>query len=161
MTEKDACALLKARFEKAGYAITENVAFAEDGVAFEIDGFDAHKRVGYEYLTEEAGDGWDVDGDVIATLEGKRDAGELFILVVDEKDAADAAALGRAADVFLEQLAADAKSGDADDDDDDDDKPAAKKPAKPAAKKPAAKKPAAKRAAKPTKSPPKKPAKKK
>ena len=138
MTERDACALLKARFEKAGFTIAENVAFDEAGVRFEIDGFDAAKRVGYEYVTEEAGDSWDVDGAVIAALEARRDAGELFILVVDEKDAADAAALGRAADVFLEQLA------ELDDDDGGD------KPKKKAAKKPAAKKP---RAAKPTKSP--------
>jgi hypothetical protein len=151
MTEHDACALLKARFEKAGFKIAENVGFDEDGVKFEVDGFDAAKRVGYEYLTEEAGDGWDVDGTVIAALEARRDAGELYILVVDEKDAADAAALTRAADVFLGQLEA---LDDDDDEDEDkgDDKPATKKPAKKAvAKKPAAKKPA--RAAKPTKSP--------
>ena len=149
MTEHDACALLKARFEKAGFKIAENVGFDEDGVKFEVDGFDADKRVGYEYLTEEAGDGWDVDGTVIAALEARRDAGELYILVVDEKDAADAAALTRAADVFLEQLE---ELSDDDDDDKGDGKPADKKPAKKAAaKKPAAKKHA--RAAKPTKSP--------
>lgn len=139
MTEKQACALLKARFEKAGFAIAENVAFDEAGVKFEIDGFDAGKRVGYEYLTEEAGDGWDVDGAVISALEARRDAGELFILVVDEHDATDAAALGRAADVFLGQL------DELADDEDDDDKPAKK----PAAKKAAPKK----RAAKSTKAP--------
>ena len=38
-------------------------------------------------------------------LEARRDAGELFILVVGEADAPDAAALGRAADLFLGQLA--------------------------------------------------------
>lgn len=146
MTEKDACALLKARFQKAGYKIAENVAFDEDGVAFEVDGFDAAKRVGYEYVTDEAGDTWDVGSDVVAALEARRDAGELFILVVGEADAPDAAALGRAADLFLGQLAemeADEKPKK---------KPAAKKPAAkkppptpPAKKKPAAKKPAAKR----------------
>ena len=164
MTEASACALLKARFEKAGYAIAENVAFDEDGVAFEVDGFDAAKRVGYEYITDEAGDTWDVDNDVIAKLAERRDAGELFILVVGESEAPDAAALGRAADLFLGQLteierdgkkpakaaaakasaakAPAAKSLAAK-------KPAAKKPAakKPAAKKPAAKKPAAKKPA--------------
>jgi hypothetical protein len=104
MTESDACALLKARFEKAGFEISENVAFDEDGIAFEVDGYDADKRVGYEYVTDEAGDSWDVGSDVIAALEAKRDAGELFILVVGEADAPDAAALGRAADLFLGQL---------------------------------------------------------
>jgi len=142
MTEKDACALLKARFQKAGYKIAENVAFDEDGVAFEVDGFDAAKRVGYEYVTDEAGDTWDVGSDVVSALEARRDAGELFILVVGETDAPDVAALGRAADLFLGQLAeieADQKPKK---------KPAAKKkppPTPPAKKKPAAKKPAAKR----------------
>ncbi|HEY0252596.1 MAG TPA: hypothetical protein VGC41_13770 [Kofleriaceae bacterium] len=136
MKEQAACALLKARFEKAGYHIEQNVTFDEDGVSFEVDGFDDEKRVGYEYLTEEAGDSWDVDSDVIAKLNERRDAGEVFILVVSEADAPDAKSLTSAADVFLEQL-----------------KPAVKKPAtkKPTAKKPTAKKPAAKKpAAKPT-----------
>jgi len=142
MTEKDACALLKKRFEKAGFAIEENVAFDEDGVAFEVDGFDAAKRVGYEYVTDEAGDSWDVDSDVIAKLDERRGAGDLFILVVGEADAPDAAALGRAADLFLGQLEMEPKAGEKK-------KAPAKKaaPTKKAApaKKPAAKKPAAKK----------------
>lgn len=132
MTERDACALLKARFEKAGYEIEENIPFDEDGVVFEIDGFDAEKRVGYEYVTEEAGDSWDVDGDVIATLDERRRAGKLFVLVVNEADAPDAKSLGEAADAFLASL------------DEKPTKPAKKSAKKPAAK-PAAKKPAAKK----------------
>jgi hypothetical protein len=132
MTEHDACALLKARFEKAGYEIDGNVMFDEDGVRFEIDGFDAEKRVGYEYVTEEAGDSWDVDGEVIDALNAARRAGKLFILVVNENDAPDADSLGKAADAFIASL---------------DERPT--KPAKKsAAKKPAAKKPAAKTASK-------------
>jgi hypothetical protein len=123
MTERDACKLLKARFEQAGYHIAENVALDEDGLAFEVDGFDAARRVGYEYITEEAGDSWDVDASAITA---RRDAG-LFVLVVDEKDAPDATKLGAAADLFLAQLP-----------------PLAKKPPpipnKAATKKPAAKK---------------------
>jgi len=101
MTEREACALLKARFEKAGYKVADNVAFDEDGLAFEIDGYDADARVGYEYVTEEAGDSWDVDVDAI---EAHRKAGTLFVLVVDEADAPDAASLGAAADKFLAEL---------------------------------------------------------
>jgi hypothetical protein len=148
MTEQSACALLKARFEKAGYAIEENVAFDEDGVAFEVDGFDADKRVGYEYITDEAGDTWDVDNEVIAKLAARRDAGELFILVVGESEAPDAAALGRAADLFLGQLA-------------EIERDAKPKKAAPAKKAAAAKKPAAKKAAPAKKPAAKKPAKKK
>jgi len=135
MTERDACALLKARFEAAGYQIAENQPFDEDGIHFEIDGFDAGARVGYEYMTDEAGDTWDVDDAVVAALATKLREGTLSVLVIGENDAPDATSLARAADAFLKGLAPmksapkPAK------------KPAAKKPA--AEKKPAAKKPAA------------------
>lgn len=129
MTERDACALLKARFEAAGYQIAENQPFDEDGIHFEIDGFDAGARVGYEYMTDEAGDTWDVDDAVVAALARKLREGTLSVLVIGENDAPDAASLARAADAFLKGLAP-VKS--------------APKPAKkPAPKKPAPKKPAA------------------
>ena len=114
MEERAACALLKARFEQAGFRIAEHQSFDENGIRFEIDGFDAERRVGYEYVTEEAGDGWDVDGDVIAALEARRKNGELHILVVDEAQAPDEASLRRRADAFIAELpapAAAAKAG--------------------------------------------------
>jgi hypothetical protein len=140
MTERDACALLKARFERAGFEIAENVMLDEHGVHFEIDGYDAEKHVGYEYVTEEAGDSWDVDGEVIDALNAARRTGQLFVLIASETDAPDAAALGKLADAFLagldEKPTEPGKKSAAK-------KPAPKKPAaKPAAKKPAAKKPA-------------------
>ena len=106
MEERSACAQLKRRFEAAGFHIKENQRFDEDGVWFEIDGFDAARRVGYEYVTREAGDGWDVDGNVIARLAERRQRGELHVLVVDEADAPDAAALDRVIDAFLGELKA-------------------------------------------------------
>jgi hypothetical protein len=150
MDERAACALLKARFEAAGFQIQENRPFDEAGVTFEIDGYDPARRVGYEYVTAEAGDGWDVDGDVIETLAEQRRKGELFVLVVDEAEAPDAATLTSKVDAFLatlpqpeqdaQRLAKPATRKPAT-------TPAAKKPAgkKPIAKKPAAKKPAAKK----------------
>ena len=104
MDERAACAQLKRRFEAAGFQIKENQAFDENGVRFDIDGYDAGRRVGYEYVTDEAGDGWDVDGDVIAALAERRTRGELFVLVVDERDAPDAASLDEAIDEFLGEL---------------------------------------------------------
>ena len=141
MEERAACALLKARFEQAGFRIAEHQSFDEDGIRFEIDGFDAERRVGYEYVTDEAGDGWDVDGDVIAALEARRKNGELHVLVVDEAQAQDEASLHRRADAFLAELPA-----------------APPKPAKAAAKPAAAKPPPtpAKAAKKPAKKSPKK-----
>ena len=130
MQERMACALLKARFEAAGFHIAENVMFDEDGVRFEIDGFDADARVGYEYVTEEAGDSWDVDDAVQQALVERRKKGELFVLVVSETEAPDEATLGQRADAFLAEVP----------------KPKASKPS--AKRAPAAKKPAAKRAKK-------------
>jgi len=104
MEERKACDLLKKRFEQAGFRIEENRPFDEDGVQFEIDGFDADSRVGYEYVTAESGDGWDVDGDVIAALDERKQKGELYVLVVDEDKAPDEASLGRQADAFLAEL---------------------------------------------------------
>lgn len=104
MEERAACAQLKQRFEAVGFHIKENQPFDEDGVRFDIDGFDAAHRVGYEYVTSEAGDGWDVDDDVIAALHERRKRGELYVLVVDEADAPDQAALDDAIDDFFEEL---------------------------------------------------------
>ena len=134
MDEREACALLKRRFEAAGFTIEENRPLEVDGLSFEIDGFDADDRVGYEYVTSESGDGWDVDEKVVAALAAHRKRGELQVLVVDEADARDAATLGKLADEFLAALAPRAAKG--------------KKPAAPAKKKPAE---PAKKTAKPAK----------
>jgi hypothetical protein len=147
MTEPDACARLKQRFEAAGFKIAEKHPFDEDGVTFEMDGFDAEKRVGYEFVSVEFGDSWDVDENVKATLAARMDDDELYILVIEEADAPDAAALDEKIDEFLGELeergvgsageTATKKKG--------------KAKAKPATKKPAAKKkpaPAKKKAAK-------------
>ena len=130
MEETAACALLKARFEAAGYRIEENIDFDEDGVRFELDGFDPDKRVGYEYVSSDAGDGWDVDDSVIAALAARRDKGELFVLVIDERDAPDPGALGAKADAFLATLPKEQPK---------------KKPASPKKKPAAKKKPASKK----------------
>jgi hypothetical protein len=157
MDERAACELLKRRFEAAGYQIHENVPFDEDGIAFELDGFDPARRVGYEYVSEEAGDSWDVGDEVVAELARRCQAGELFVLVVDQARAPDAITLGAMADAFLGEIAnrlADPDDSDDETDATDDDTdaadtlPKAKKAKKPAAKKPAARKPAKKPAAK-------------
>lgn len=106
MEERVACAQLKKRFEAAGFQIKENQPFDEHGVRFDIDGFDAARRVGYEYVTAESGDGWDVDDDVIAALAERRTRGELHVLIVDEADAPDAASLDAAIDAFLKTVPA-------------------------------------------------------
>jgi hypothetical protein len=104
MDERKACEQLQRRFAQAGFQIVENVDFEQHGLRFELDGFDAKAGVGYEYVTDEAGDGWDVDEEVIGKLTELRKRGSLYVLVVDEAEAPDAASLDRAVDEFLAEL---------------------------------------------------------
>ena len=104
MDERKACQQLKQRFEAAGFRITEGVDFDEHGLRFELDGFDADARVGYEYHTREAGDGWDVDAAVVAKLAELHQAGKVHILVVSEDAAPDEAKLDAAITPFLAAL---------------------------------------------------------
>lgn len=106
MEERKASERLKQRFEQAGFRIAESVDFNEHGLRFDLDGFDAGAKVGYEYVTDEAGDGWDVDDAVIAKLDDLRKSGGLHILVIDEDEAPDLASLDRLADEFLADLKA-------------------------------------------------------
>lgn len=104
LTEAEGSALLKVRFEQAGYAIEAPFAFSEEGVDVELDGFDPDRRVGYEFITTEAGDRASFTPEVVAKLEARMEKGELYLLLVDEADV-DADALGDAAARFLETVA--------------------------------------------------------
>jgi hypothetical protein len=104
MEERKASERLKQRFEQAGFRIAESVDFNEHGLRFDLDGFDAEAKVGYEYVTDEAGDGWDVDDDVVVKLTDLRKSGALHVLVIDEEEAPDEASLDRAIDEFLGEL---------------------------------------------------------
>lgn len=104
MEERKACAHLRQRFEAAGFRIEENVDYAEHGLRFDLDGFDAGAKVGYEYVTVEAGDGWDVDEAVIAKLTELRQSGGLHVLVIEEAEAPELADLDRLAEEFFAEL---------------------------------------------------------
>jgi hypothetical protein len=104
VTEDEGKSLLRARFVEAGYAIAIDVPFREDGVDVNLDGWDAHARVGFEYITDEAGDAREFTPEAIARLEARTMRGELAILLIDERDAVDAASLDEAARGFLAHL---------------------------------------------------------
>lgn len=105
LTEQEGCALLKARFEAAGFTITEHHPFEEHGLELTLDGFDTDQRVGYEYITTEAGDREEFTPEVIATLEGAMRSGDLVLLLVDEADV-DARGLDFATEQFLQRAKA-------------------------------------------------------
>ena len=104
MTEAEGCAVLREAFTDAGYAIKERFAFDEAGVEVELDGWDEARRVGYEYITDEASDRTEFTPANVAALEARMARGELYVLLVDEHDAEDAGELRKAAQSFLGAL---------------------------------------------------------
>lgn len=104
MNERDGCALLKARFEAAGFRIREGYPYRSGNIAFAMDGFDPVAAVGFEYVTTAAGDREEITPAVLRHLEKRIAAGELAILLLDERDELDAELISFAADRFLAEV---------------------------------------------------------
>ncbi len=107
-TEAQGCALLYDVFTRRGFTIATNVGFAEGegdlAVAFEIDGWDAAERVGYEFLSRSEGDHDDLTPAELDRLGARMARDELHIFVVDETDFDSAHALEIYADAFLDEV---------------------------------------------------------
>jgi hypothetical protein len=133
LSESAACALLARLFRGRGYAIRRDVRFEENGVSFDIDGWDAKARVGFEFLSSEQEDHDDLTLREFEALKAAEQRRELAVFVIDEVESLSAADLTAEARSFLSEVAARP--------------PLRRRPTKPAAKKPAAKKSAAKKSA--------------
>jgi hypothetical protein len=103
MKEAEGCAFLTERFTSAGFTILCNVQMEIAGTVVNLDGWDAEKRVGFEYITKEAGDDAEFTPEVLRAFEEKMRAGELHVFLIDE--VATEAELREAADAFLSELA--------------------------------------------------------
>jgi len=102
VTEKEGCEILRRCFTEAGLVIQDGYPLDAEGIVVNLDGFDPARRVGYEYITTEAGDRADVTPDVVAALDERMEKGDLFVLLIDEEDVRDEASLRKAAARFLE-----------------------------------------------------------
>ena len=102
LSEQDGVAVLTEVFRAHGYAIAHDVPFDEGGVAFNVDGWDAAARVGFEYRTHDADDKRDLTDSEIGALGARIERGELLLLIVDEVRIPDAATLRDFAERFLE-----------------------------------------------------------
>jgi len=103
--EAEGRAVLRRCFEARGLTITEDYRLHDDGVPITLDGYDPSRRIGYEYITTEAGDRIEVTPAVIAELERRMVAGTLAVLLVDELDVAVARDLEAGAAAFLDEVA--------------------------------------------------------
>jgi hypothetical protein len=99
--ERTGTSLLFARFEAAGLSLESAYQMTLAGRTVRLDGFDPHKRVGFEYITTAAGDREEMTAEVVGELEAKMRRGDLYVLLVDEREVASEEALTRAADHFL------------------------------------------------------------
>jgi hypothetical protein len=71
-----------------------------------VDGFDPQERIGYEYITTEAGDRAEITPAIVAALEEQMTAGKLYIFLVDELDIDGPDELRHAADRFIAHVRA-------------------------------------------------------
>ena len=140
LSETEGCDLLVRLFRARGYRLARNVRFREYGVEFDIDGWDANARVGFEYLTSEDDDHDDLSLVEYQALMDQQRRGELSLFVIDEVEPISAADLEEQANEFLDEVEAARTTRRAR-------KPAPKRGARPVAK-PAAKAPPKKKAAK-------------
>ena len=104
LSESEGVRLLREEFEKAGLSIREREPFEVAGTVLSLDGYDPASRVGFEFVTAEAGDRKAFGEGVVAALERKIEDGEAFLLLVDEWDVTDVADLALAARRFLGEL---------------------------------------------------------
>lgn len=105
MTEAEGTALLLSRFTEAGFTIAADFHFHEGDIEVDLDGWDASARVGYEYITREAGDDRQFDAETLARFEARMEKGELYVMLIDEHEAVTADALDAAARGFLAEVA--------------------------------------------------------
>ena len=138
LSEAEGCDLLAKLFRARGYKIARNVRFHEYGVEFDVDGWDATARVGFEYLTSEDEDHDDLSLVEYQALMTEQRRGGLSVFIIDEVEPISAADLEEKANEFLDEVETARKTRRAK-------RPAAKTNAKKAGAK-ATKKPAAKAA---------------
>ncbi len=104
MNEREGSLRLREVFEAAGCSITVGHRLRLASSEVSLDGWDASRRIGFEFITTEAGDRAEFTPAVVEELEAKMHAGELFVFLVDEADIPDAPALERGARRFLAHL---------------------------------------------------------
>ena len=107
MDEATGCGLLKEQFTQAGFDIHENYPLAEGAIRFNVDGFDPVRRIGYEYITTEAGDRIELTPEIVGALEtsmAQGAPGTPYIFLIDELDISSAADLHSAAAQFIARV---------------------------------------------------------
>ncbi len=111
MNERQGSAVLRRVFEARGLSLVPDFDLSQLGAfpAVRLDGFDPAARVGFEWLTTEAGDHPLFSDEVVAALDAAVASGAVHLLLVDESEALDEPSLVRIGDRFLDRLAAEGR----------------------------------------------------
>jgi len=99
--------VLRRAFCDAGFQVEEDYPLQIAGTVILLDGYDPVKRVGYEYVTTEAGDRRNLDQRVLTELERANEERSLQILLLDEQFIDSEEELAQACLGFLQELTCD------------------------------------------------------
>ena len=105
LSETEGCDLLARLFRARGYAIERNLLLRVYGVEFQVDGWDAKKRVGFEFLSSEDDDHDDLSLSEYQALGTAQQRGELALFIIDEVEPLSAVDLALQANEFLDEVA--------------------------------------------------------
>jgi hypothetical protein len=104
LSENDAVTLLTRWFRQAGFNISNNVHVSFGNVEVNLDGWDAQRLVGFEYLSSEHNDHADLTLAEYEQLIKAHHARQYHILVIDESEALTHDELRQHADEFFQSL---------------------------------------------------------
>lgn len=96
--------VLRRAFSDAGYRIEEDYPLQIAGTVILVDGYDPVRKVGYEYVTTEAGDRRNIDAHVLAELEKRNEQRQLHILMLDEQFVESEEELAYVCKAYLEEI---------------------------------------------------------
>lgn len=104
MNEREGSERLRDIFNEAGCSIETNVPLHLEAGTVTLDGWDSERKIGFEFITGEAGDRAQFSASVIAEIETRMGRGELYLFLLDEAIAPRPESLDRAAHRFLDLL---------------------------------------------------------
>ncbi len=97
--------LIARSMSKAGYVLESDYAFSHGDLLVNLDGFDAAKRVGFQYISHADADVvTDVDTDVEAQLQELAKSGVVHVLVIHDHHATTSEKVVQQVEAFLAKL---------------------------------------------------------
>ncbi|NMB74904.1 MAG: hypothetical protein GYA21_07210 [Myxococcales bacterium] len=109
MSEDEAARLIQVKLEPYGFKFVNNMQLQREGVKVEIDGYDRAMRVGFEYVSREAGDfeeqepdnAWGFTAAEIDATQSRATTAREYFLIIPEGNREE---VERSVEAFVERL---------------------------------------------------------